>query len=97
VVSLSEIYRTSTQPPLPLNTSRMIQISSERHNNSANVTMKLAQQLYQDGMITYICTESQKYSKEFLLKTESFMVNKYGKEFMENIFGSKNFYKYGKY
>jgi DNA topoisomerase IA len=30
VVSLSKIYRTSTQPPLPLNTSRMIQISSER-------------------------------------------------------------------
>jgi DNA topoisomerase I len=85
VVSLSKIYRTSTHPPLPLNTSRMIQISSERHNNSANSTMKLAQQLYQDGMITYIRTESKKYSKDFLSKTESFIINKYGKEFIGNL------------
>jgi DNA topoisomerase-1 len=83
-VSLSKIYPTSRPPPLPLNTSSMIQISSDKHNNSASITMKLAQQLYQDGMITYIRTESKKYSKEFLSKAELFITVKYGKEFVGN-------------
>lgn len=84
LVSLSKIHPTSKNSPIPFNTSSMIQISSDIHNNSASETMKLAQQLYQDGMITYIRTESKKYSKEFLLKAELFITVKYGKEFVGN-------------
>lgn len=82
VVSLSKKNLTLVTAPQPLNTSKMIQISSEKYKNSPSMTMKLAQKLYQDGMITYIRTESKKYSQEFLSKSEKFISEKYGKSFV---------------
>jgi DNA topoisomerase-1 len=84
VISLSKMFSTTQNPPQPLNTSRLIQISSTQNGNSPKTTMTLAQQLYQDGMITYMRTESIKYSLEFLVKVEKHISGKYGKDYVGN-------------
>ena len=60
--------------PRPLNTSRMLQLSG----GSPKYTMQLAQKLYQEGHITYMRTESTKYSKDFLEKAEKYIIHKFG-------------------
>lgn len=84
VVSLSDTFKTVKKKPTPLNTSRMIQQSSIQNKNSPIETMKLAQQLYHDGMITYMRTESTKYSQDFLTKASSFINEKYGISYVGN-------------
>lgn len=71
--SMSEKYISSELPPTPFNTSKLLQESCF----SPKLTMQLAQQLYIDGKITYIRTESMKYSKDFVNKMNSFIINKF--------------------
>jgi DNA topoisomerase-1 len=59
--------RTTKQPPKPLNTSRLLKCPATR-GYSPKLTMSIAQQLYQAGLITYMRTENQKYSASFLLR-----------------------------
>ena len=61
-------------PTKPLNTSRMLQL----YGGSPKYTMQLAQKLYQEGHITYMRTESTKYSKEFLEKAEKYIIHNFG-------------------
>ena len=53
-------------PPVPLNTSSLLQTASNQLRLSPRDTMSLCQVLYQEGHITYMRTENTKYSKEFL-------------------------------
>jgi DNA topoisomerase-1 len=74
-------------PPLPFNTASLLLNS----NLPPNVTMKLAQQLYQEGYITYIRTDSIKYSSEFIYIIEKFLITKYNDRKIINSFdGIKN-------
>jgi DNA topoisomerase-1 len=82
IVSLGKSFMTTRNSPQPFNTSRLIQVSSSQNNNSPKITMKLAQQLYQDGMITYMRTESNKYSQAFIEKAGKYISLKYGNEFV---------------
>ena len=52
--------------PRPLNTSRLLQVASNTLHLSPKQTMMYCQQLYQDGHITYMRTDSMIYSKEFV-------------------------------
>jgi DNA topoisomerase-1 len=54
------------QPPIPFNTSRLLQYTNNRWNMSPKSTMDYCQILYQHGYITYMRTESSKYSEIFL-------------------------------
>ena len=56
----------STAPPAPFNTSRLLQYTSNRWNMSPKKTMEYCQLLYQHGYITYMRTESSKYSDVFI-------------------------------
>jgi DNA topoisomerase-1 len=64
--------------PKPLNTSRMLQLSGSVLHISPKYTMQLAQKLYQEGHITYMRTESTKYSKDFLEKADKYIIQKFG-------------------
>jgi DNA topoisomerase-1 len=44
--------------------------------------MKYAQELYESGYITYMRTDSKKYSSEFIEKTKQYIDSIYGKEFI---------------
>ena len=74
-ISVGDKYESFKSPPQPLNTSGMIQMGSNLLKITPKMTMTLAQQLYQDGRITYIRTESKKYSSDFLKKVLSFFVS----------------------
>jgi DNA topoisomerase-1 len=77
--------RPSTQsPPKPLNTSRLLQCASNVLHLSPKQTMDYCQQLYQNGHITYMRTDSQKYSKDFLEKMGTMIDQKWGAKYRGN-------------
>jgi len=68
--------------PIPFNTSRLLQTASSQLRFSPKRTMQLCQQLYQDGHITYMRTESTNYSKEFLKECSEYILGKHGESFL---------------
>jgi DNA topoisomerase I len=58
--------KTTLKAPKPLTTSLLQQKVNQYLGMSPNVTMKTAQKLYERGLITYMRTDSQRYSKEFI-------------------------------
>jgi DNA topoisomerase-1 len=64
-------------PPLPLNTSRLLQSASNLFHISPKTTMQLAQKLYQEGHITYMRTESKQYSLPFLQTAHKYILDKF--------------------
>ena len=63
--------------PKPLNTSRLLQIASNTLQLSPKHTMDICQKLYQAGYITYMRTESQQYSKDFIKIVENHITKTY--------------------
>ena len=78
------------QPPKPLTTSLLQQLSSQRLRLSPKETMKQAQWLYENGWITYMRTDTSSYSLEFMNKVQSYM----REEYSEDYFNTQCFYKY---
>ena len=68
----------SRSPPKPFHTSRLLQTASNMMSASPKETMDLCQQLYQNGYITYMRTESTQYSKPFLEVASKYIENNYG-------------------
>jgi len=60
-------------PPKPFNTSTLLQTASNVLSMSPKETMSLCQQLYQDGHITYMRTDSQRLSSVFLSSAKKFI------------------------
>ena len=78
----SSSHDSEKNPPKPLNTSTMLVQISQQYHYSAVEIMALCQTLYQDGYITYMRTESTKYSEEFLNKGSQYIEKTYGKKFL---------------
>ena len=70
------------KPPKPFNTSRLLQVASNQLNISPKQTMSYCQILYQEGLITYMRTDSNQYSKDFLKKATNFIQEKWGDTFI---------------
>jgi DNA topoisomerase-1 len=68
--------------PEPLTTSTLQQLASNELHISPKDTMKYAQELYEGGYITYMRTDSKKYSGEFIVNTKQYIESIYGKEFI---------------
>lgn len=68
---------SSRSPPKPLTTSKLLQAASVHLSIPPKKTMELAQILYQSGLITYMRTESAKFSTVFLDSAREFIQNKY--------------------
>tara|TARA_X000000950_G_scaffold286880_1_gene397169 strand:- start:81 stop:2339 length:2259 start_codon:yes stop_codon:yes gene_type:complete len=79
--SISKPKQTIKKSPLPFTTSSLQQKASNEMRFSPKQTMKLAQTLYENGLITYMRTDSVIYSKEFLKKAEKFITDKYGEKY----------------
>lgn len=68
--------------PEPLTTSGLQQLASNELNMSPKDTMKYAQQLYESGFITYMRTDSKKYSNEFIENVKKYVSFNYGDEYI---------------
>ena len=72
--------------PEPFTTSRLQQTASNELHFSPKETMKVCQSLYESGYITYMRTDSKKYSKEFIDSTKDYIIRNYEEKYInENI------------
>jgi DNA topoisomerase-1 len=65
-------------PPTPFHTSHLLQVANSKLGLSPKMTMALCQQLYQEGHITYMRTDSKTYSPEFQAQAQDFIKQHYG-------------------
>jgi DNA topoisomerase-1 len=80
------LVETKRSPPEPFSTSRMQQVASNILNLSPKDTMKYAQELYENGFITYMRTDCKKYSEEFIYVTTRYIITTYSQEYLrENL------------
>jgi DNA topoisomerase-1 len=85
-LSIGQKKESIKSPPKPFNTSGLLQKASSLLGIGPKETMSICQQLYQDGLITYMRTESQKYSDVFLKKAQEYIVKRFEKpEYIGNI------------
>lgn len=70
------------KPPTPLTTSILQQKASNNLHFSPKRTMQIAQKLYEGGHITYMRTDSKKYSSKFIKEVSSFIATTYGKKYV---------------
>jgi DNA topoisomerase-1 len=77
ILSISPLIKKETGPPKPFNTSNLLQTVSNHLHISPKETMSLCQQLYQDGYITYMRTDSVKYSASFITEVTKYIQEKY--------------------
>jgi len=72
--------------PEPFTTSRLQQTSSNELHFSPKETMKVCQSLYEGGYITYMRTDSKRYSNEFVNVTKNYIICNYAEKYVnENI------------
>jgi DNA topoisomerase-1 len=72
--------------PEPFTTSSLQQTASNELHFSPKETMKVCQSLYEGGYITYMRTDSKKYSKEFIESTKDYITRTYEEKYInENI------------
>jgi DNA topoisomerase-1 len=74
MMAAKETYKS---PPKPFTTSRLLQAASSTLHFSPKKTMELCQQLYQSGLITYMRTDSAKYSPVFLQQVTAFILREW--------------------
>jgi DNA topoisomerase I len=65
------------KPPLPFSTSSLQQRASSELNYTPKQTMVLAQKLYEGGYITYMRTDNNKYSSDFIDQSIIFIKDKW--------------------
>ena len=75
-----ETYRT---PPLPFTTSSLQQEAYTRLRFSSKKTMSLAQKLYENGLITYMRTDSTLLSKECVGSCKKYIIETFGEEYSQ--------------
>ena len=80
--AVSDPKKSIRKAPEPLTTSTLQQLASNELHISPKETMKCAQELYEGGYITYMRTDSKKYSCEFIDKMEQYIVSMYGPQFV---------------
>ncbi|WP_235296884.1 type I DNA topoisomerase [Portibacter marinus] len=76
-----DIKPTQRKPAPPFTTSTLQQEASRKLGFSVNRTMSAAQKLYEQGLITYMRTDSNNLSDIALQSIEEQIVKEYGKEY----------------
>lgn len=87
LLSFSETKETFQSSPRPFTTSKLLQAASNLYHFNPKTTMDLCQQLYQAGHITYMRTDSPRYSPIFLENCKKFIISEYGDGSKEDYLG----------
>jgi len=88
-----EKKRTTSKPPAPFITSTLQQGASSRLGLGAQRTMRLAQNLYEAGHITYMRTDSTNLSGDALNMVRSYISKEFGDKYLPekpNFYSSSN-------
>jgi DNA topoisomerase-1 len=85
IYSVTGPKKNIKKPPEPLTTSTLQQLASNELHISPKETMKYAQQLYEGGYITYMRTDSKKYSQEFIEVSARFIKETYGEQYISQV------------
>ncbi len=83
----ASVYEVKTskkekKPPFAFVTSSLQQEANKALNFSTSKTMRVAQQLYENGMITYLRTDSVRISDDALKMAQGYIASTYGKEYV---------------
>lgn len=76
--SVGQPILVTREPPMPFNTSRLQQAASNELHVSPKQTMQICQKLYEAGHITYMRTENQEYSQQFMESMRTYIEHTYG-------------------
>lgn len=68
-------------PPPPFTTSLLQQDAINRYGLSSKIVMRIAQDLYERGLITYHRTDSFNLSASYVFRAKDFIAETYGKEY----------------
>ncbi len=74
----------SRNPSAPFTTSTLQQIASQRLGYSVRQTMRLAQELYESGHITYMRTDSTNLSQTAISAISDYVKKTFGDNYLEN-------------
>jgi len=88
IIQSTKTSQTKRKPPPPFITSTLQQEASNKLSMSPTSTMSSAQKLYENGLITYMRTDSTVIAEDAHTAINKVIVSKYGVEFY-----CKNFYK----
>lgn len=89
-MTISPSKKSERSQPKPYNTAKLLQEVTHLMNLSPKGVMDLCQILYQDGHITYMRTDSKKYSVDFLEKAKQYVISHYGEKFVGNLIDLEN-------
>jgi DNA topoisomerase-1 len=81
-VTSNTVKPWSSSPPPPLITSTLQQQASALYGCNPKNTMKIAQKLYEAGLITYMRTDKAVLSEEAKGEARAWVTENYGKEFV---------------
>jgi DNA topoisomerase-1 len=70
-------YTSTKKCPLPFITSTLQQIASNELHISPKETMKICQELYENGFITYMRTDNKKYCSQFIESTKQYILQQH--------------------
>ena len=80
VFKIKETINTKYPPP-PHTTSLLQQDAFYRYGFTSKMTMRLAQNLYENGLITYHRTDSFNLSTNFVFRAKDYIAENYGKKY----------------
>ena len=85
-MTIAAVKRTTREKkaPLPFVTSSLQQEANKLLNFTTQKTMRVAQTLYEDGMITYLRTDSVRISDDAVAAAASFIEEHFGKEYVNH-------------
>jgi len=85
IINTSSQRQSKKAPPEPLNTSKLLQLSNQQLHLSPKDTMSFCQVLYQEGYISYMRTESKKYSQDFLKQGSQYIEKNHGQKYIGDL------------
>jgi DNA topoisomerase-1 len=89
--SCSKPVKVIKSSPEPFTTSRLQQVASNELRFSPKETMKTCQTLYEGGYITYMRTDSTKYSEEFMTTAQEYILSMYDERYIKEGDGEQMF------
>ena len=89
-VNFSHIYSCSSpkkivkSAPKPFTTSSILQTASNELHYSPKETMSCCQELYENGYITYMRTDCDKYSNTFIEEVNRYIINTHSEKYINS-------------